>query len=752
MSAPFKPAPGAPGEAARRAPAAALRPAEPLLAAGDDLDIPNSAGLRIGVDVGGTFTKAVAIYTQPLRIIRQVVVPTTHTAEQGVALGVVQALEQLLSSPALCRFQPRVVGHSTTQAVNALLEGDTAVVGIVGMAGEDDRREAEKRTRVGDISLAPGRTLRTIHRFLDTTHGLTRHAVQTAINELAAAGAGAIVASEAFSVDDNANERLVMSVARECGLPATGGHEVSGAYGLEVRTLTAAINASIMPRMIGTAELVESCMAEAGVQAPLVVMRGDGGVMSMGQLRERPLLTVLSGPAASLAGALLYARVLDGIFLEVGGTSTNLGVIRGGQPAMKYVQVMDHPTCLRSLDVRVQGVAGGSMARVRGKKLVDVGPRSAHIAGLAYACFAPPADLDGPLAVEFFAPRPGDPADYVAVRTAAGARFALTVTCAANALGRVAPGAYAYAAPDAALRAFAPLGALLGCTPEAAAARLLDRAADVVAAAVRALAVEYRLDRKDLTLVGGGGGASALGPAVAEKVGAGWALAGHAEVISSIGVAMAMVREEAEKTLDHPDPDAVAALASLVEQRAVASGADPASVQVFTETLPEKGGIRAVAIGNVGLEAGGTHQVSAADALSIAGRRVQAPAGKLVAAGQTDHYYVFAPVAGRGWPWTRRFPVVVVDRRGSVRLEADDAQVLAGAPAAVLAQLRQALVAAPQSGAFGLSPRLHLLYGPHMLDLSALASPDATLAAAEKALAGGATGPVAAVLQRPRLL
>jgi N-methylhydantoinase A/oxoprolinase/acetone carboxylase beta subunit len=108
----------------------------------DELDIPNTAGMRVGVDVGGTFTKAAAIYSNPLRIVHQVVVPTTHSAPQGVALGIVQALRELLAIPSLCRFQPRVVAHSTTQAVNALLEGDTATVGIIGMAHEDDRREA----------------------------------------------------------------------------------------------------------------------------------------------------------------------------------------------------------------------------------------------------------------------------------------------------------------------------------------------------------------------------------------------------------------------------------------------------------------------------------------------------------------------------------------------------------------------------------------------------------------------------------
>ena len=728
------------------------QPAAPARITPDDLNIPNSAGLRIGVDVGGTFTKAAAIYSNPLRIVQQVVVPTTHSAPQGVALGVVQALHGLLSSPALCRFQPRVVAHSTTQAVNALLEGDTAPVGIIGMAHEDDRRDAEKRLRIGDITLAPGRTLHTLYRFLDTTHGLLHRDVVEAVRELQTAGVGAIVASEAFSVDDNANERLVVDVARELGLPATGGYEVSGAYGLEVRTLTAAINASIMPKMLATAQMVESCLREAGVQSPLVVMRGDGGVMSMDQLRERPLLTVLSGPAASLAGALLSERVLDGIFLEVGGTSTNLGVIRGGQPAMKYVQVMDHPTCLRSLDVRVQGVAGGSMARVRGKRLTDVGPRSAHIAGLTYASFAPPDAFTGPLTLEYFAPHAGDPPDYVAVRNAAGARFALTVTCAANALGRVAVGAYAYAPPEPVLRAFAPLGLALGCSAEAAAERLLDRAAEGVAGAVRALCAEYKLDRKDLTLIGGGGGAAALGPAVAAKVGARWSLARHAEVISSIGVAMAMVREEAEKTLDPNAPDEVAQLAALVEDRAIRSGADPATVQVYTEPVPEKGGIRAVAIGNVGLEAGGDRLVDATEAATIAARRVRAPAGKLAALGTTGHYYVFgSPPTGRAWPWVRRYPAVVVDRHGSVRLEADDAEVLTGAPTALLAALRHTLLAAAGQGAFGLGPRLTLLTGTHLLDLSGLPKVEDTLAAVERALAL-ATGPAVALVQRARLL
>src|SRR4051812_34679153 len=164
----------------------------------DEQDIGASAGVRIGVDVGGTFTKAVAVYTNPMQVVAQVVVPTTHDAPQGVALGVVQALEQLLQHPFVCRFQPRVVAHSTTQAVNALLEGDTATVGIVGMGEGLTKRESAKRTRIGDIPLAPGRVLHTLHAFVETDTPLAAEHMAQAVRDLQAAGAGAIVASEAF--------------------------------------------------------------------------------------------------------------------------------------------------------------------------------------------------------------------------------------------------------------------------------------------------------------------------------------------------------------------------------------------------------------------------------------------------------------------------------------------------------------------------------------------------------------------------
>ncbi|MHB8627161.1 MAG: hydantoinase/oxoprolinase family protein [Aggregatilineales bacterium] len=629
--------------------------------------------LRIGVDVGGTFTKAVAVQPSPFEIVAQAIVPTTHGSAEGVARGVVEALAMLLQHPAVSGQPIAVVSHSTTQAVNALLEGDVVKVGIVGIGPAADAAQLRKLTTPDDIPLAPGHVLPTVFAWLDSP--VTPEMAEQSVRCLIEQGAGAIVASGAYSVDDPADEQQILDTAAAHHIPAVGGHEVSSVYGLEIRTMTAAINASILPKMTQTADQVEACLRIEHIDAPLLIMRGDGGLTDSAGLRHRPILSLLSGPAASVAGALLSGRVLDGIFIEVGGTSTNLAVIRDGQPALRYVQIMDRPTAIRSLDVRVQGVAGGSLARLRGRKITDVGPRSAHIAGLPYLSFSNP---HGELRVELIAPRPGDPADYVVVCDADSTRFALTVTCAANALGLVPGGAYAAAQQETALRGFAALGTMLGVSPEKAAARVMELASKPIADAVQRLAREYKL--RHIELIGGGGGCGALVPAVAERLHVPYRLAEHAEVISSIGVALALVREEVERGTANTTPDLVAREAV---ERAVAAGAAPDSVQVVTELVPERAMIRAIASGALALD-GHNPSVSRVQELSadelrlIAARRADSETDQVESVGVTGRFHVFRvnPKRGlfrRGWTG-----IIAVDAGGAIRLTAQNATALCG--------------------------------------------------------------------------
>jgi N-methylhydantoinase A/oxoprolinase/acetone carboxylase beta subunit len=414
--------------------------------------------VRIGVDVGGTFTKAVACASGSGEVVARAIVPTTHHAPGGVAEGAVRALREVAHDVAERALGPiQLVAHSTTQAVNALLEGDTSVVGVLGIGRRPDLKRARRRTAVGEVRLAPGRTLVTHHAFVDATDGLERAQIVRAIQGLVDAGAEVLCISEAFGVEDARGEWLALDVAEDLGVPACAGHELTGLYGLEMRTVTGALNSSILPTALRTARMVEEAVERDLPGVPLLVMRGDGGAVGLNTMKRHPLLTAFSGPAASVAGALRHVAVHEGVVVEVGGTSTNISTIRGGRPVLSYIRVLDHVTCVRSVDVRVVGVAGGSLLRIGRRmgraRLADVGPRSAHIAGLPYACFTPADELAG-ATPSLISPRPGDPPEYLVLETASGRRIALTVTCAANALGEVATGAYATGDAGAALTAF----------------------------------------------------------------------------------------------------------------------------------------------------------------------------------------------------------------------------------------------------------------------------------------------------------
>src|SRR5215207_1475220 len=486
-----------------------------------------SKRIRVGIDVGGTFTKAVAMDIVEGKIIGKVTVPTTHSSSNGVSTGIVETLETLIQRYSIQNSEIELISHSTTQAVNALLEGDTAKVGIIGMGVGLEKHSIIKRTNIGNIALAPNKYLKTCYHFLDTSRYISAGDVIDAIGRLRDEGAEVLTVSEAYGVDDPSNELFVIGHSE---LPNTAGHELSGIYGLEIRTLTAAINASILPRAISTAKFVESAVRSKRITSPIMIIKGDGGITDISTFKRKPIFTVLSGPAASVAGALLHLRILNGVFIEVGGTSTNICIIKDGKPEMRYVTITQHPTCIRSLDVRVAGVAGGSLIRWSGKRITDIGPRSAHIAGLPYSCFADPSDLEGGQIITF-APRTGDPMDYLAIEVGGGRIFAITTTCAANAIGAVPTSDYAYGNHKAARLAMSILGKRINCSPDETARIILDKSSKKINELMEPMIKEYELKKDQVVVIGGGGGASVLVPYLARKQGLRYKIPDSAEII-----------------------------------------------------------------------------------------------------------------------------------------------------------------------------------------------------------------------------
>lgn len=551
--------------------------------------------IKIGIDVGGTFTHAVAIDARSLKIIDTEKVLTTHNAKDGVAAGIVQSLINLLRSADIHPDEVVLIAHSTTQATNALLEGDVAVVGIVGMGSGYLKRRVKSETLLKKIKLAPGKYLQTCYRFIDTSEGLSVEIVRDAIENLVNSGAEVIVASDAFSVDDPAYEELVLAVADEMGVLATAACQISRLYGLRIRTRTAVINACILPIMLKTAEMTEISVKKAGIKAPLMVMRSDGGIMNIDEVRKRPILTILSGPAAGVAAALMYTRVSDGIFLEVGGTSTDITAIQNGRAKIRSAEVGGQRLYISTLDVRTLGIAGGSMPRISNGKVIDIGPRSAHIANMEYASFS---QLNSTLEVDYTQPKPGDPSDYLCFNASNGKKVTLTTTCAANLLGYVPEDDYAKGNWESVEKAFQIASEQAKTQPEKLAKDMLTIGGSKIEKTVRKLIEDYELDLDILTLVGGGGGASAIVPITAELMGCNYKIAENNAVLSAIGVAMAMVKDTVERTVVKPEEEDILSIRCEVEKSVASMGADPRTIETFVEVDSRKNILRATAIGS----------------------------------------------------------------------------------------------------------------------------------------------------------
>ena len=154
--------------------------------------------IRIGIDVGGTFTKAVAIDIVTGNIISLSTVPTTHSSENGVSDGIVLALSNILKDSDIKLNEIEIIAHSTTQAINSLLESDTSKVGIIAMGVGPEKKDVIKRTNLQDAKINSQNDIKTSHRFLDTSHLITESEVSQAIQELKNDGAKVIVATEAF--------------------------------------------------------------------------------------------------------------------------------------------------------------------------------------------------------------------------------------------------------------------------------------------------------------------------------------------------------------------------------------------------------------------------------------------------------------------------------------------------------------------------------------------------------------------------
>ena len=329
----------------------------------------------IGVDTGGTYTDAAIIEAHGHRVVaRAKAITTKGDLAIGVSEAITQAVAQLPQG--LRASDIRLVSVSTTLATNAVVEGHGSAVGVV-LIGFD----AQMVERTGIAAAFPGMPVELVagghdHNG-DAPVPLDTAALEAALERMAAKVDAFAVAST-FAVRNAAHEHAARDlIVARTGKPVTLSTELSSSLDAPRRALTAALNARLISRVTTLIEAVNRAMVQLHIQCPLMIVKGDGTLALAETVATRPIETVLSGPAASLVGAQWLSGLQSFIMSDMGGTTTDLGVLLDGRPKVteQGAEVGGWRTMVRAIDVRTIGLGGDSEIHLGANGRITVGPQ-----------------------------------------------------------------------------------------------------------------------------------------------------------------------------------------------------------------------------------------------------------------------------------------------------------------------------------------------------------------------------------------
>ncbi len=316
----------------------------------------------LGVDTGGTYTDAVILDEAADRVLASA---KSLTTRPDLALGVGRAIDATLRDAAVDPKEIAMVSLSTTLATNALVEGQGGKVALIFIGFEDAELGRAGLTDAlrGDpvIALAGGHS----HSGNEVVP-LDLKRLQDAISALDDGITGFAVAAS-FGTRNPAHELAARDLVREItGKPVTCSHELSSALGGPKRALTAVLNARLIGMIDGLISACEGHLARVGIAARLMVVRGDGALVSAEVAREKPIETILSGPAASVAGASWLTQEANALVSDIGGTTTDVCLLKDGRPKIdpQGARVGPFRTMVEAVAMRTTGLGGDSAVHV----------------------------------------------------------------------------------------------------------------------------------------------------------------------------------------------------------------------------------------------------------------------------------------------------------------------------------------------------------------------------------------------------
>ncbi|MCC6532605.1 MAG: hydantoinase/oxoprolinase family protein [Burkholderiales bacterium] len=462
-------------------------------------------GYAIAVDIGGTFTD-ITLANRTDGRIWQVKVPTTP-ADQSEAFAA--DIRRVLKQAGIAASDIDGVFHGTTVATNAILERKGAVVGLITTEGcryvlhigrHDIAKDAYPYTWVRPERLVPPRRIQEVGERLNpdgsVAQALDEEGCRRALAALRADGVESLAVCLLHSYANAQSEQRVKTLASEAlpGVPCSLSAEVLPVFREYERTTATVLNAYVLPKVAGYHQRLEARLEAMGVAAPLRIMKSNGGMYSARAAASQPIHTALSGPAAAVVGAILVGQAAgepDVISIDVGGTSADICLSQGGQPAISAGgEISALPLHVPMVDVHTIGAGGGSIARVGASGNLSVGPQSAG-AEPGPACYG----RGGSEATV-------TDANLVLGRSPAqlGGEIALEVSLARQVIAK-------------------KVAQPLGLTLEAAAEGVIELLNNNMAAAIRAVSVERGYDPRKFALVAGGGGGALHAGRLAELLG-----------------------------------------------------------------------------------------------------------------------------------------------------------------------------------------------------------------------------------------
>ena len=325
--------------------------------------------IALGIDTGGTYTDAVLLEYGTNRVLASAKALTT---KHDLSIGIREAVGRVLE---IRSVDVHLVSVSTTLATNAIVEGQGAPICalLIGYEGRADKTAVMERELGTDRYVhVPG------GHATDGTewHPLDLEVARRAIREHAPHVA-AFAISGYFGTRNPSHELTVDAlVAEETGLPTTCGHELTHRLDAIRRATTVALNARLIPLLCELIDAVTRTMAEREIDAPLMVVKGDGSLMSANVARERPIETILSGPAASVVGAQHLAGGDEMVIVDMGGTTTDIAIVDDGQPQLspQGARVGRWRTMVEAIDVHTVGLGGDSRVWFDHERTLRVGP------------------------------------------------------------------------------------------------------------------------------------------------------------------------------------------------------------------------------------------------------------------------------------------------------------------------------------------------------------------------------------------